>query len=274
MSATKNMISTSDDPQAALAMAAKVLQEAEEQPEEEVHIAVPEDGFVDLPGGYLDLDGDLHTTAEVRELTGADEEHLSKINSTGRSVLAILDRAVVRVGTVDRVTPSVLDRMLTGDWEAMLLAVRRATFGNDVNYRLLCSSCGQRSEIAIDLSSVPSQTLDGPENRVFTVETPKHTYLVSLPTGSTHREILGGREERTEAEIATILLRDCISEIDGRPFLGISEARRMGLGDREKVLREISTRAPGPRLLEATAECPSCGEEAATPLSIAALFRL
>lgn len=274
MSTQQNVISTADDPQAALAMAAKVLNEVEQGSEEEVDITSPGDGFVDLPGGYLDLDGALHTTAEVRELTGSDEEHLSKITSTGRSVLAILDRAVMRVGSHQKVTPAMLDQMLTGDWEAMLLAIRRATFGNDVEYRLSCPACGQRSEISIDLSSVPVRSLDGPEDRVFTVETRKHTYLVSLPMGSTHREILGGREDRTEAEIATLILRDCISEIDGRPSLGISEARRMGLGDREAVLKEIASRAPGPRLLEATAECPSCGEEAAAPLSIAALFRL
>ncbi|MBK6019636.1 hypothetical protein, partial [Streptomyces sp. MBT53] len=58
----------------------------------------PSDSHVTLPGGIY-WDGDLLRHAEVREMTGDDEEELARVKgSLARWVSVLLERCVVRIG--------------------------------------------------------------------------------------------------------------------------------------------------------------------------------
>lgn len=229
------------------------------------------DTFVTLPGGLLDLDGSLVTEAEVRELTGEDEEALARVNQPGKLLLEILNRGVIRIGD-ERATRSSLDALLAGDRDALLLAIRRATFGDTVEYRDRCPECSEFSDFEVNLKSdIPVRALDKQSDRQFTVECRVGKVEMTLPTGVTQRDLMSN-PDRTVAEINTALLAGCVMSINGMPSMGASSVKKLGIRDREELSVELAKRTPGPQLNSVKKECPECGGEVTLALSLAALF--
>ena len=266
-------ISATESPDLVNQLVAQMEQVSAAAPPESVDEDLYElpDTTVVLPGGYLTYEGDLITEAEVRELTGEDEEALARLNNPGKTLLTILERGTVRIGT-ERATRKVLDSLLSADRDALLLAIRKVTFGNEVTYSTQCTECGQFAEFEIDLSTdVETKVLENPSDRVFTIDCRIGQVEVTLPTGVTQRELMSSTD-KTVAEINTTLLAGCVQSINGMPSLGVATVRRLGIGDREKITMAIAEHNPGPRLNAVKKECPECGGEATLSLSLAALF--
>lgn len=270
---------TSADPAALNAAAAAALAAAEVEPdpvaeltEDELVYELP-DTEVRLPGGYVTDDFEVFHTVEVRELTGADEEALAKATTVGRMLQVILERGTVKVGSLDA-NREVLDSMLMGDRDTILLGIRRATYGNDITFNVTCNSCNEAHNVLVDLTKdVKIRELADPSDRNFSVKLRKGNYAdVSLPNGKVHREVLSNTE-RPEAEMDTVLLAGCLEAIGGTPSRGEDTARKMGVMDRRTVLAEIAKRNPGPELMNVKKNCPNCNEEMNLALSLAALFR-
>src|SRR5215208_6961802 len=103
-----------------------------------------------LPGG-LWRDGSCHRAAEVRPLTGSDDEVLLETRTTlspAERVTEVLSRCVDRIGdvTFDREAAVALT---VGDREALLLQLRRLTLGNAVDCVLNCPDCGANIEFEL-----------------------------------------------------------------------------------------------------------------------------
>lgn len=270
-----NKASALDDPAQANALVAQVERSLAAPPDEVPDPTLYElpDTHVVLPGGYLTFEGSVITDAEVRELTGEDEEALSRLTSPGKMLVAILDRAVVKVGD-KKPDRSILDGLLSGDRDMLLLAIRRATFGEDVSYTTTCDLCGEVSEFRIDLrKDVPVRALEDQSQRSFTVKCRAGEVEVALPSGATQRELMQS-SDKTIAEINTLLLGGCVVSVDGMPSMGVGTVKRLGIMDRERITKEIGERVPGPRLNEVKKECAKCGGEATLQLSLASLFLL
>jgi len=263
---TSTKINAADAPQLANALAEKAMVG---EAVSEYEAPLPPNPSVILPGGYFDpVEGQI-TTAEVRELTGADEEAVSKLNDIGKSLLLILDRATLKLGSI---TPEegMLDALLSGDREMILLKIRMMTFGSDVSFTSKCPSCGESQSWEIDLvDDVPIRKLKG--SAQFTLQCKAGTVEVSLPTGATQKEIIYSTN-KTSAEIDTIILRSCVKSINGMPVLGLETVRALGLKDRRIILQEISNRNPGPQLGDIKKACNACGTEVPLPLTLAELF--
>ncbi len=235
----------------------------------------PMDNVVELPAGYLDLLSDeVTSTAEVRELNGADEEALAK--AAGGNFAKILDVVLQRgvVSICDQPAKPLLDQLLSGDRDALLLAVRNVTYGPELEFGAVCPSCETRQQVTLDLTEdVPMRRLENPKERTFEVELRRGRALVSLPNGATQRDLFKA-DTKTTAELNTVLLAACVVEINGQPVLGPSQVREgLGVRDRETLLKAISERVPGPRLMEVSKPCRSCGESMPLPLTLADLFR-
>ena len=248
----------------------KTLQEAEQGlSPEPAEIAEPSDSHFELAAGYLDLNGRWVTDFEVRELTGRDEEAISKTSKVGTMMLEILSRGLVRVGP--HKGAAALDGLLGGDWETVLLAVRIVTFGDDVEYRITCRECRNEFEATVHLSELPRTRLTEPSDIRFT-HTGRHgdEYEVCLPLGATTRKLLQN-PDRTPSEQNSIMLRDCVERINGRAALP-EQVMNMPLVDRRNILQTIMDNKPGPRLEGVAFLCPNCGVENTLNLNIAALF--
>jgi hypothetical protein len=247
----------------------------EEKPEVVVKTVPPSNAEVILPAGLIKEDGSLVKYAEVRELTGLDEEAISKAGSVGRALNVLLERGVVSIGSFPA-TKSDLEKLLSGDRDALLLGIRRVTFGNTVEFSFDCSFCKTPLDISLDLSNdIPVKEIEDPVNdRVFTyMSETKGPIVVSLPTGLVQKKLVEN-SDKTTAEINTILLAACIRSVNGEPSMGPATALKLGMSDRDAIVVEIINRSPGPRLGEVTTTCEACGEVLPMPLSLADLFRL
>ena len=247
----------------------------ETQAKVEIKTVPPSNSEVILPGGFIDREGSLVKYAEVRELNGIDEEAIAKSGSVGRAFVVMLQRGLVSLG-IEQAKKEDLDRLLSGDRDAILIGIRRVTFGDTIDFNIRCPHCSTELDVVLDLKEdIPVRTLEDPINgRYFTYESEKHGIIeVALPTGSTQRKLLEN-SDKTTAELNTILLSGCIISVNGSPSMGASTVLKLGMADREKIINEIIERNPGPRLGEVSTSCEACGEKISMPLALADLFRL
>lgn len=229
------------------------------------------DTEVELLGGLYDPFKGLVTNVEVRELTGIDEEAISKIVDQGKALLTILERATVKIGD-EPASKELLDALYAGDREQILLAIRIATFGSEVKLGPgECPECGEEQVYVVDLKKdVPLKKLEG--DREFTLDCKVGKVTVTLPTGSTQKALVTSTN-KTTAELDTILLKNCIKSVNGETVINPESVRNLSLKDRRDILQEISNRNPGPQLNAIKRPCQSCGVEVPLPLTLADLFR-
>jgi len=242
-------------------------EEAMDEPE----IVLPQDRTSDLPGGYVTALGEIVTEVEVRELNGRDEEIIAKSTSVIKTMQSVLERGVVRVGT-EKATPALLDQLLSGDRDWLLVNIFAATFGKDLEVEPFCAACGERVSAVVDILEVPVHRLDSAYERNFTVDCKVGTVDVTLPTGKTQRAMMAV-QDKSVAEMSTALLSDCVMKINGTPLFSPNLILELSIRDRRKISEEIVKRNPGPRLQDVTVPCPQCSVELEVPLSTAALFQ-
>lgn len=240
----------------------------------EITTEAPASTVVDLPGGYLFSNGLIGTTAQIRELNGFDEEAIAKAGSIENALSVILERGLVSIDE-EKLSKSDLNTLLLGDRDAILLAVRKVTFGTSIEFETVCPSCSKSQVTVVDLDKdVESKKLDDPINdRVITLEVKAGEVKVTLPNMITSKR-LAEVSNKTIAEGITELLSGCLVSINDVPSMGKTSALQLGIVDREKIAEALYDSAPGPRLAEVSKACEACDNKIMLPLSLASLFRL
>lgn len=234
----------------------------------------PTDGVVTLPGGYLTGLGEVYTTAEVRELNGLDEEVISRQPTIGKALTTILSRAVVSIGN-EPATEAMIDNLLSGDADALMLGIYKATFGSTVILNGYDSEAAAAKQVEIDLNKdlTIKSLLNPVEDRVFTVKGKKASYTVKLPSRKTQKEMIYNAD-KTAGELNTILLEGCVIEIDGRAVLSKAQVQAIGIADRKTIIEAITSRNPGPQFGSIQVDCEDCaGGKVDVPISLGAIFR-
>jgi len=279
------VISTSTDPEAAAALAASILSDDKQEDEEGVptvavpFIQPPPESVFELPGGgIIDADGTRHSEIEVRELTGADEEALSKaeINKTmDRYMNEIVKRGLVRVGEHEApINPTLLGELLVGDREMVLLAIRRATYGDSMELTMICPACASAVDANYDLANeIPIRKLEDPMQRRIEVKLRDgRTAIARLPTAADQDALLR-LTGKTLPEANSVLLSRCLITIDGMPANSLAAVQNLGIIDRRTILDEMTDIQPGPKYGEVMVECPGCGRESPSVITLMNLFR-
>lgn len=269
---TDTQFSAANNPNLANELAAKAMGDQEVAPASiRPDIQLPPDTQVELPGGFLDPFEGVINTAEIRELNGADEEAISRINDSGKALLAILDRAVVSIGG-EPVKKDTLDALLAGDREVLLLAIRKATFGKEIQFGPSCPECGEDQVFNINLDSDVEVKKLNEDDRFFSVDCKVGKVKLTLPTGGAQRDLINASNKNV-AELDSILLKHCISSINDSVTVNMQQIRELSIKDRRELLKAIADRNPGPKLTEVKKTCSACGQEVPLPLSLAELFR-
>jgi len=246
---------------------------AEKPEQREAKILPPLDNVVTLPGGYINAAGEVITTAEVRELNGKDEEAIARSATTGKALLSILNRGTVKIGN-EKADEAILDRLLSGDRDTLLLGILKATFGNEAELPAYCDTCEDFKTVTVDLNAdIKVKVMSDPINdRVFTVMGKTQEYTVQMPTGVAQKELMAN-SDKTNAELNTILLENTVVKIGNSPVLTKLQIHNMGIADRRTVIDEINKRVVGPQFDALTVTCPDCESEVKVPISLGALFR-
>jgi hypothetical protein len=247
-------------------------------------ITLPAGGNFSLPGGYV-LGGDYASVrydADVRELTGADEEAMTKARSggLGKYIATLLSAGTVSVGG-EQASTTLLSNLLLGDRDMLLLEIRRATYGDEIVWdRYSCPFCGEEFRLSVTLDEIPIRRLEDPSARIFEVALRKNRKaFVRLPVGSDQEALLAVADRLSDSEQNTLLLsRVLISvvEADGteNAVSGNPEfARSLGIADRQTILDTIEKKQPGPQYNDVKFLHDSCGKEVPLYISAGDLFQ-
>jgi hypothetical protein len=237
------------------------------------------DTYVKLCAGIV-VSGKVNRDAEVQELTGEHEEKLAKARTANNAAKYM--NTLLQCGTVSvadkPVTPVLLDSLLQGDLDMLMLGIRRATFGDTFEvYEVGCPHCQELSDLELDLKDIPVQELEDPEVREFFVALRKGRKVkIQFPTGAVQNEIF--KNTLTIPEMNSLTLAECIIsfiEADGTETMsnGLADIKKMNVADRSTVQNYIYNNQPGPRYDKVTAICPSCEGEVPVPLNVGILFR-
>ena len=273
----KQWIDPSENPEQANAMISKLLDESAATPPPDIKF--PEGDIVTLPGGLVTKDG-VVKTAEVKELTGEDEESLARASQSANP-FTFLDRllrcGVVRLG--DSTDEKLLGQLLIGDREAVILGIRRATYGDEIKISdWECPNCNNVAELTLTLDDIPSTKLTDPSDAEFTVPMRKGGHAkVRLATGTDQLAVFD-KPDLTQAQRETILLSRCVIALvdkTGRESLMAafpSMSRNMSIPDRHAVLKELGTRQPGPKYDQIKFNCDNCNKEQSVTVTIGHLF--
>lgn len=239
-------------------------------------IDAPGENQVTLERGIL-RDGTWHRDAEVRELNGYDEEALAAVgagNAPQKVIETLLARGVVSVGG-EPMSRKLAGELLIGDRELLIMAIRRATFGDTLTFEQLpCSHCSELLDLTVPLGAIPFVHLDDPERTEYEVPLRKGvTAVVRMPTGDDQEVVFAVRDNRAKQDSA--ILSRCVLRLvqaDGtevpRP-----PAQTLSWADRQAILQFLVDTQPGPRLAEFTFTHDTCGEEVSLPINLAVLFR-
>lgn len=234
-----------------------------------------------LPGGYVDQAGVVHRDVELAPLSGREEALLAESNGRARPCLAtaILSRCVRRIGTVSPVSEEAVRSLLVADRQVLLLRLREATFGDQVQATILCPKpdCGARMDVDFSTRDIPVKESEdsGP---IYYMELSPDAAFVSehgqeyrhigfrLPNGA-DQEALAPVLARSEAQAAAMLLTRCVQSIG--PLGSPTDEQIRGLSPlaRAEIEQQMARVAPEVELtLEG--DCPECGRAFSLPFDL------
>ncbi len=233
---------------------------------------------VDLPGGIY-LGQGLVTSVTVRELTGYDEEELARADV--KKPMDYLSR-LLKLGTkeIGGEPPNdfVLQQLLIGDRDAIVLGIRRATFGDTIELvELECPECHKDFDVTLDIDEFEVKKLDDPADRIFQVQLRNGMAKVRLATHGDVIQMVDLSQKIVEQN--TLLLSRCVESIGGKELNMTMDGaesiiRGLGMRDRQVLLKELADRQPGPNLQGVKISCPSCNHEDVIDLDLLNLFRI
>ena len=227
---------------------------------------------VELMRGLYDKDKDVwHTDAEVRELTGEDEEYLATLERKkdlmfSEYMTAMLARAVIRIGDISMDRPiehakSVVDKLILGDRDLLYLAVVKATYGETRLINSVCQSCGKMNDVDLEIDEdFPVKKPDFDVRKGLEVKTSKGVITLRLPNGED--TVIAQKQSNTDAELNTVMISRCAVWPEGNaPKDPMKWARSLNIGDRKKLVNALLSIDIGPKMGEVETHCASCGEK-------------
>lgn len=250
----------------------------EEYAKRELGIEIPVDA-VPLPsaGKVYPVDHPLHgaTQVEYRAMTAKDEDIL-------------MSRALIKKGTVITellknclIDPNIdISSMLSGDRNALMIAVRISGYGREYSPSYTCPSCEFKNEMQVDLTQLAIKPLnlepEIPGQNLFKFKLPVSGKTVGFKflTGKDEEEILQQAEMRKKRGLindnaVTTRLLWSILEIDGnRDRSYISKLVQYMPAKDSLVLRKYMEEAEPGVNMNVNFTCSSCeySEEVSLPM--------
>ncbi len=221
----------------------------------------------------------LKNSVDIRAMTAREEDILtSRAFIKNGTVITNLLRSCLVDKSIDPRT------LLSGDRNAILVAIRITGYGADYNTNVTCPVCGTTQIHACSLSELPIRSLEvdpiAPGNNEFEVVLPVSGKKVTLsfPTGIDEEEALTIAErKRKQGIVADNLVTErlfrAITSIQGNPDKAhISKfVRNMPARDSLEIRRFLEKREPTVDMVTHFA-CEACDNQEEMPLPMGANF--
>jgi hypothetical protein len=217
------------------------------------------DGVCFLPGGLVLDDGRRLDRAELRPLTGREEEYVAQHADTPSASLTtrILSACFTRLDN-ELVDEDLVGKLLVGDRDFLILQLRRMTLGDRFAAVFSCPACKRAMDadfFAGDISVEPR-----PQNvTVFEWRRdPAPPVRFRLPNGVDQEAVAN----LSTAEAVDVLLSRCVVDDGGVPLT--AEERAIVIDEMDRLAPQID--------LELDLKCPECDHSFTTPFDCTAFF--
>jgi hypothetical protein len=216
------------------------------------------DGVCNLPGGLVLDDGRRLGRAELRPLTGREEEWVTQHAGSPSVHLAtkLLSACFVRLEDVI-VDSEIIDKLLVGDRDYLILQLRRMTLGDRFAAVFLCRACKRAMDVeflAQDILIEPR-----PQNAVtYTWHGAQRVVRYRLPNGADQEAVA----DLSPGEAVEVLLARCVIDDGGTP---------LSVDERDALIADMDAHAPQLDL-ELDLNCPECGHSFTTPFDCTSFF--
>ena len=105
----------------------------------------------ELPRGYVDADGNVHTQGVMRLATALDEIAPLKDHRVQKNpaylVVILLARVVTRLGSLDMVTPQVIENLFAADLAYLQDLYNQINGTGNGHHVVTCPECQHRFEV-------------------------------------------------------------------------------------------------------------------------------
>lgn len=210
-----------------------------------------------MPGGLVLDDGRRLGRAELRPLTGLEEEWLTRHAGTpsAQTATKLLSACFVRLENVP-VNSEIIGKLLVGDRDYLILQLRRMTLGDRFAAVFSCPECKRAMDVeflAQDISIEPR-----PQNAVAYTWHGERDIRYRLPNGADQEAVM----DLSPGEAVEELLARCVIDDGGTP---------LSAEERDAVIAEMDRLAPQIDL-ELDLSCPECGHSFTTPFDCTSFF--
>lgn len=211
-----------------------------------------------MPGGLVLDDGRRLGRAELRPLTGREEEWVTQHAGTPSAHLAtkLLSACFVRLEDVP-VSSEIIGKLLVGDRDYLILQLRRMTLGDRFAAVFSCPACKR----AMDVEFVAQD--------IFIEPRPQNAATYTWPTGDrvVQYRLPNGADQEMVADLSPneaveALLARCVIDDGGTP---------LSVEERAALIADMDVHAPQIDL-ELDLSCPECGHSFTTPFDCTSFF--
>lgn len=238
---------------------------------------------VPLPSAGLVYPSDsplyLQETIDIKAMTAKEEDILTSraLIKKGTVITTLLNSCL----TDKRVN---VQEMLSGDRNAIMVALRITGYGSEYNAEVDCPACGAKSKQEFDLSSMPIKRLEiqpvqeGTNAFEFKLPVTKKVVHFRFLTGADEEEILVLQERRKKIgsltdSVVTTKLQYSILSVDGKTDKNLisSFIRSMPARDSLALRKFMDSHEPGIEM-KSEMDCPACHERSEVRIPLGASF--
>jgi hypothetical protein len=216
----------------------------------------------------IQVDGEWEADATIRELNGEDEEAIASLTNKEGLVYsdymsALLKRAVLSIGNTNvSQNPSVIDDLIIGDRDLLFVGAMKATYGRFREMEVTCGNCDSTNFVTLNLDEdFKFERPDKDFTKPIEVELRNGTTVkINYPTGGDSGFV--AKKAKTVAEQNTLMIARCCDLGDDLPVQEKEQwAKSLGVSDRNKLVRALTSNPPGPKMEEVKTQCAKCNEE-------------
>lgn len=224
--------------------------------------------------GYKDKDGVLHTTFTLREMTGRDEEAISKTEikrNPAKAIGVLLSRTVQSIGTLQKSDfranewADIIGDLYSGDQDVMIMRLREISISDEIKVQHKCPECGAKLNTVLTIdelevkpflgaTEIPFELSKGYRDRKGVVH---KTGILRLSKGK-DREILAPMAQKNISRATTALLTRLCKFDDGMTMTDEVMAN-LTVRDRDYLSNLLEENTFGYNLT-VEVECDQCGE--------------
>lgn len=210
-----------------------------------------------MPGGLVLDDGRRLGRAELRPLSGREEEWLTQHAGMPSAHLAtkLLSACFVRLENL-AVNSEIVSKLLVGDRDYLILQLRRMTLGDRFAAVFSCPACKRAMDVeflAQDILIEPR-----PQNGATYTWQGERAVRYRLPNGADQEAVA----DLSPGEAVEVLLARCVIDDGGTP---------LSVEERDALIADMEVRAPQIDL-ELDLSCPECGHSFTTPFDCTSFF--